>query len=152
MNEQFRKPPTVSYDADYALWSAEQAALLRAGRFDVIDRENLAEEVEGLGRSDRYEIEHRLEILLLHLLKWEYQPKRRKSGWRSTIREQRLRLNRLVGESPSLKNYPSLVLEDAYRIARAKAEDETGIAFEQFPEACPFVIQQVLDAGFLPEG
>jgi hypothetical protein len=110
----------------------------------------VAEEIESLGRGDKYEIEHRIEVLLLHLLKWKYQPEKRKAGWRATILEQRSRIERRIRESPSLRNYPSTILGDAYRVARARAEDETGTPFEAFPEACPFMIVEVLDGNFLP--
>ena len=145
------KPELSLYETDFYAWTQEQGARIRARAHNDIDWENVAEEIESVGRSDKYEIEHRLEVLLLHLLKWKYQPEKQKPGWLATIREQRSRLERRIEDSPSLRNFPSLVIHDAYRVARAKAEEETGIAFEVFPESCPFSVTQVMDREFLPD-
>lgn len=139
------------YEADYARWCAEQGALLREGRLDAIDRENLAEEIESLGRSDRREIESRLRVLLAHLLKWRFQPEQRKGGWRVTIRDQRTHISKTIKESPSLGRYPAVVLAEEYGFARANAADETGLPVETFPTECPFSIDQILDVDWLPE-
>jgi hypothetical protein len=90
MNKHLLKPQLTPYGADYAQWCAEQGALLRAGRVDAVDRENLAEEIESLGRSDKREIRSRLKELLLHLLKWHFQARKRRGGWRASIVEQRM--------------------------------------------------------------
>jgi hypothetical protein len=119
MNRMTRIGRLAAYDEDFALWSSEQAALLRAGDLDTLDRENLAEEIESLGRSDRREIEHRLTVLLVHLLKWRFQPEQQKGGWKATIRGQRVGIAKIIGESPSLRRHPSAVLDDEYRTARA---------------------------------
>ncbi len=150
MGKALEKPDDTLYERDFYAWTQEQARRLRARAHNEIDWENAAEEIESLGRSDKYEIEHRMEVLLLHLLKWKYQPERQKSGWRASIAEQRSRIERRISESPSLRNYPSIILDGAYRIARARAEDETGIAFDAFPDTCPFTLADVLDASFLP--
>ncbi len=151
MNRMTRIGRLAAYDEDFALWSAEQAALLRAGDLDTLDRENLAEEIESLGRSDRREIEHRLTVLLVHLLKWRFQPEQQKGGWKATIRGQRVGIAKIIGESPSLRRHPSAVLDDEYRTARADAADETGLPEDAFPAACPFTIEQILDPDFLPD-
>ncbi len=151
MNRITRIGRLAAYDEDFALWSTEQAALLRAGRFDELDRENLAEEIESLGRSDRREIGRRLKVLLVHLLKWRFQPERQKGGWKATIRGQRVEIAKVIGESPSLRRYPAEVLDDEYRTARADAADETGLPEATFPATCPFTIEQILDPDFLPD-
>ena len=151
MNKLDRRPKVTDYEVDYALWCAEQGALLREGRLDALDRENLAEEIESLGRSDRREIESRLRVLLAHLLKWRLQPEQRKGGWRVTIRDQRIQIWKTIKESPSLGRYPATVLAEEYGFARANAADETGLPVETFPTECPFSIDQILDAEWLPE-
>ena len=98
------------YDSDYALWAVEQAALLRAGRLDRLDRDNLAEEIDDLARSQESEIESRLDVLLMHLLKWQFQPEARSRNWRGSISEQRRRIHRKIKLSPSLRNVPGEVL------------------------------------------
>ncbi len=90
---QVRRPhKSTPIDVDYAQWCAEQGALLREGRLTDLDRENLAEEIESLGRSDKREIESRLKVLLVHLLKLQFQSKQMKEGWKSTVVEQRRRI------------------------------------------------------------
>jgi Domain of unknown function DUF29 len=150
MNKFFRPEKQVTIDSDYALWCAQQSARLRNGDLSGLDTENIAEEIESLGRSDRREIESRLQVLLVHLLKWTYQPEKRSGSWRGSIAESRRNIERLLSESPSLKAYPSSVLDDEYAFARFKAAEETGLAEGRFPPACPFTIEQVLDPAFLP--
>jgi hypothetical protein len=150
MNRIDRPSALARYDKDFALWCAEQGAALREGRWAALDRENLAEEIESLGRRDRREIESRLKTLLVHLLKYRYQPRKVKPGWSSTIREQRRQLQKIINESPSLRAYPAEVLNEEYVYARADAADETGLEIGTFPERCPFAISDVLDLDYLP--
>jgi hypothetical protein len=151
MNKVFRLSQLTPYEADYARWCAEQGALLRDGRLDALDRENLAEEIESLGRSDRREIESSLKVLLAHLLKWHYQPEGRNGSWRATIRDQRRGIAKVVKESPSLRTHTVKALKDEYAYAVSDAIDETGMPEHAFPAACPFTIEQILDVNWLPE-
>ncbi|MCV3206463.1 DUF29 domain-containing protein [Mesorhizobium sp. YC-39] len=145
-----RRHKSTPYEIDYAQWCAEQGALLREGRLSDLDRENLAEEIESLGRSDKREIESRLGTLLLHLLKWQFQAEKRKAGWLLTIREQRHQIKKLINESPSLKAYPRKQLASEFEFARLKAADETGLPEKDFPADCPYPIADVLDRDFFP--
>jgi hypothetical protein len=142
------------YDEDFYAWTQQQAALLRAKEWRELDYGNLAEELEALGKRDRRESEHRLEILVMHLLEWRYQPERRERsrGWRSTIREQRRRLARLLQDSPSLRSEIPALLDDGYPHACGKALDETRLPPEVLPPTCPWTAVQVLDDAFWPEG
>lgn len=151
MNKIVRNTRLTPFEADYALWSIEQAALLRAGRIEGLDRENLAEEIESLGRSQEDEIESRLGVLLHHLLKWQFQPEEHSNSWRATILEQRMRIRRRIRKSPSLRGYPASILEEEYAPARLMASGETGLPEDAFPITCPFTIEQILDPDFLPE-
>ena len=139
------------YDDDFYRWCHEQARLLRAHRFTDLDLDNVAEELDGMGRSYKQQIRNRLVILIAHLLKWKYQPGARKPGWNSTIAEQRRRIQYLLEDSPSLQSYPAVVAFDCYGPARRSAAKETGIDFTLFPEACPFTAEQILDPEFLPK-
>jgi hypothetical protein len=141
----------VAYDEDFYAWTMEQARLLRSGELSQLDIENIAEELESMGRRDRHEIESRLEVLLMHLLKWQIQVKMRSPGWAGTIREQRRRIAKLVRESPSLRPVVSQLIPEAYAEAREKASEETGLAETAFPTECPFTPEQVLVLDFLPE-
>lgn len=140
----------ASYDEDFALWSAEQAALLRAGKLERVDLENVAEEIESLGRSDRYEIDSRMEVLIQHLLKWQFQPEKRTNSWKASIREQRMRIARLIAESPSLKPYPATSVAGSFTIALDKAISETQLPESAFPKTCPYTATQILDDTFWP--
>lgn len=124
----------VTYENDFAAWSKTQADLLRRHATDGIDFENVEEEIESLGRSDRREIRSRLTIICEHLLKWRYQPEERSPSWRSSIRRNPDQIAGLIEESPSLASYPSECLAGAYASGQA-AIDETGLM--DLPELCP---------------
>ena len=93
----------ISYDKDFYSWTQEQAELLKNGRFSELDIDNLIEEVESMGRSEKRELESRLTILLLHLLKWKYQEVRRGRSWQLSIDEQRIQFEETLDENPGLK-------------------------------------------------
>jgi hypothetical protein len=142
---------TAAYDEDFYAWTQEQARLLRTGQFALVDIENVAEELESMGRSDKRELDSGLEILLMHLLTWQIQPNFRSTSWQGTIREQRRRIERAFRESPSLRPQIPRLLPDAYIEAREKAIEETGLADAAFPTECPFTPEQILAEDFLPE-
>jgi hypothetical protein len=142
----------AAYDEDFVAWTEEQARLLRAGEFSQLDIENIAEELESMGRSDKREIESRLEVLLTHLLKWQLQVKMRSPSWSGTIREQRRKIGKLLRASPSLRPLLAQMVPEAYPEARDKASDETGLTETAFPAECPFSPEQILSEDFLPEG
>ena len=108
------------YDQDLHRWTIEQSAALRRRAGNELDWDNLAEEIEALGRSDRREIESRLEILLTHLLKLAYQPHEASPSWRGSVREARNRIARIIEESPSLRAYPAAELKRAYALPASK--------------------------------
>jgi Domain of unknown function DUF29 len=141
----------VAYDDDFFAWTQEQARLLRAGELTDVDVENLAEEIESVGRSDRREIRNRLTVLLSHLLKWQFQPKRRGASWSVTIWEQRLQINSIIEDSPSLRPFFVEVLAKSYENARGVAARETRMQLGAFPAECPFTPEQILSEDFLPE-
>ncbi|MFN7716096.1 MAG: DUF29 domain-containing protein [Pseudanabaenaceae cyanobacterium] len=136
------------YEQDFYAWTQEQANLLRSGQWQLIDIQNLAEEIEDMGRAEKRELESRLEVLLMHLLKWQFQPGLRSRGWQLTIKEQRLRLQRHLKQNLSLKSVIPDLFADAYRLAVVKAEQETGL--DIFPDVCPYDFDQVISEGFLP--
>jgi hypothetical protein len=138
------------YETDFASWIAQTAQLIRAGKFDRVDWEAVVEELESLGRSDRRELKSRLEVLLQHLLKWQYQSNLRSSSWLNTIEEQRNRIADLLLDSPSLKPYLEEVLAQSYLRGRKSASNETQLSIEVFPEECAYDIDRILDPEFLP--
>ena len=142
---------TSEYETDFYAWTSHNAELLRARRFDEIDFENIAEEIEDMGGNYKRELMSRLKVLLVHLLKWKFQPVLKCNSWRLTIEEQRDELIDLLKTSPSLKYNLNERLEDIYKRSLIRAENETGISRKDFPKECPFSLEQVLDTEFLPE-
>ncbi len=139
------------YDQDFFLWTQAIAQSLRSGDFAQLDIENLVEEVESLGRRDRRELESRLTVLLMHLLKWQFQAEMRSGSSRGTLVEQRLRIGKLLKESPSLRSVFEAMVEDCYGDARLLAAAETGMAIEGFPVGCLYGVEEILDMEFLPD-
>lgn len=139
------------HDHDFYTWAKENAALLRARRFEEIDSENIAEELEDMSGSRERELESRLGILLAHLLKWHYQPERRSVSWTATIMEQRRRIERLLRKNPGLKAYLEEAFWEAYGDARLIAMRETGLQQDTFPELPTLTLAQVLGACYWPE-
>lgn len=139
------------YDEDFFAWTQEQARLLRSGQFSALDIENIAEEIESMGRSARRELECRLVVLLIRLLKWQVQIGFRSGSWSGTIREQREQIEDLISESPSLRSMVATIRPALYARARRKAADETGLALATFARACPFTPAEVLSQDFLPK-
>jgi hypothetical protein len=138
-------------DEDFFLWTQRQARLLRERRFTLLDAENLAQEIEDMGKRDRRELESRLRVLVMHLLKWQFQPRARSGSWRATIREQRKELSKLLADSPSLRREVERYLQSSYPDALANAADETGLPRSTFPAALPYTDNQVLDPTYMPE-
>src|SRR5918996_52739 len=141
----------VGYDEDLYAWTQEQAALLRARHTEGLDWDNLAEEIEMAGGSDRRELESRLCVILLHLLKWQVQPELRGASWRKTLRTQRREIRKLIGQSPSLRRQVPAMMIDAYRDAIKDAVDETGLPADQLPADCPYAPDDVLAEDYLPD-
>jgi hypothetical protein len=152
MPDAITKPPrNTLYETDLYAWTREQARLLRERRWDDLDLDNLIDEVESVGGSEKREIRNRVIKLLAHLLKWKYQPGYRGSSWRRTILEQRQQLADIVEDSPSLRDYLAKQVRERYPGATLEAADETGIAIGLFPSESPFTAEQVLDREFFPE-
>lgn len=138
------------YETDFVLWLETTASLLKKRQLDQIDYDNLIEEIETMGRSEKSALKSNLRILLRHLLKWKYQPESRSNSWRATIREHRIRIQEAFKDSPSLKRTFDEAFDISYQDARELASDETGLPMEHFPELCPFTVEQVLNTDYLP--
>lgn len=139
------------YDQDFYAWATEQAALLRSGRLADADIANIAEEIESMGRSEKRELVNRLVVLLLHLLKWQFQPALRGNSWRLSVEEQRYRLESHLDDNPSLKSRLDAAIREAYRLALVEAERETGLARSTFPKDCPYAFAQMMNPEFWPD-
>jgi Domain of unknown function DUF29 len=145
--------PAALYETDFAAWAHMQAVALRAHRWDALDVEHLAEEIEDLGKRDVRALESYLGVILLHLLKWVYQPARRSRSWQKSLLQARHRLDRLLQDHAAYR-HPQLLgwlAVRAYPHARRLAALETGLPLATFPENVPWPPAQVLDEDFLPE-
>ena len=139
------------YEQDFFGWANEQAALLRAGQLSAADIEHIAEEIESMGRSEQQQLESRLIVLILHLLKWRFQPNLRGSSWRLTMKEQRSRIARHLRKNPSLQAVLDETIADAYSDAIIGAERETGLPDSTFPATCQWTFEQIMAEDFWPE-
>jgi hypothetical protein len=140
------------YDTDFFTWTQQQAALLREGKFHDLDLENLAEEIESLGKRDRRAVEHQLERLVKHLLKWRYQARRQSRSWRQSIWTARRAILRVVADSqPSLQPQVPDLLTKHYPAIRRYTAQETRLPLTTFPEVCPWTVEQILDEEFWPD-
>lgn len=132
------------YDDDFAAWIYHQADALKAGRFDELDIEELADEVESLAKRDFRKLKGALQIVLLHMLKWDYQPERRGESWRTSIRDQREAVLDELKESPSFKGRLEEAIAATYLVARRKASNQTGVFLQLIPLDCPYSWTEIM--------
>jgi len=144
-------PAQDLYEKDFFQWTIRNAELLRAGRFEEADMERIAEELEDMGIRERHELASRLCVLVTHLLKWQVQTERRSSSWKGTMNTQRAEIADRLSEMPSLCHELRQRLPRVYSRAVGKAASETGLPPTMFPSECPYSLDQILDAEFLPE-
>jgi hypothetical protein len=140
-----------SYEQDFYSWTQEQASLLRNGQLNSLDIPNLIEELETMGRSEKRELESRLTVLLLHLLKWQYQEIRRSRSWQLSIDEQRIKFEETLEDNAGLKPKLDEILRRAYRLAVIQASRETNISKSIFPENCPWELNQLIKEDYYPD-
>lgn len=143
--------PQAEYDQDFYAWIVHNVALLRSGNVAEADIEHIAEELESMGKRDVRQLRSRLLVLIMHLLKWKHQPTGQSKSWRATIDHQRDEIEALLLDSPSLRERLRDALETIYGKAVRDAQQETGLPTTQFPPACPFQLDEILDPSFLPE-
>ncbi len=139
------------YERDFYAWTHEQTTRLRTRDFDRLDIDNLIEEIETMGRSERRQLTSRLEVLLIHLLKWQFQPALRGRSWQLTVVEQRRRIEKLLQANPSLRPQLPDLLAEAYNDATFGAMRESGLPQETFPAVCPYTLENALNMAWLPE-
>jgi hypothetical protein len=138
------------YEKDFYEWTQKNAQLLREGRLAEIDTDNLIEELEAMGRSEKRAFVNHLAVLIAHLLKWERQPVLRSKSWRYTIREQRAQVADILQDNPSFKESFAEALSRAYGKAIVRVVKETGLDEETFPATCPYEFTEIMDTDFFP--
>ena len=148
MKPATRPAAGVSYKQDFYTWTQEQGARLRAGEFDALDRENLAEEIESVGRSQFDSLVSAWRIVILHMLKFDHQPSLRTRSWAISIATHRVHAEDELKDSPELKSRLDEALARAYRRARLEASEETRLPLKNFPAASPYSLDEVLTRPF----
>lgn len=141
---------TVLYETDFSQWVDETTELIKDGRFSELDLPNLIEELQSLRISDKRALRGYLRVLLMHLLKWHFQPGKRTPSWRGSIRNARNEIEDILKDSPSLKNYIFESIDWCYARAVKLAVEETGLSLSVFPNSCPYLDEQILDDEFWP--
>ena len=139
------------YDRDYVQWIEATLQQLRSQDYENVDWENLFEEIEDIGKGERQAIRSNLVVVLLHLLKWQFQPEYRTGSWAGSITEHRTRILNTLEDSPSLKSVLAEGLEKCYQRACKQGHFETGLALNIFPQECPYSVEEILDDDFWPE-
>jgi hypothetical protein len=143
-------PASADYAQDLVLWYQQQMDLLKARRFDQVDLENLIEELQSAMNKERRELSSRLEVLLMHLLKCQFQHQRISRGWLGTLGEQRSEISKLLRSSPSLRRTVPQVVEEVYADAVSRAALETRLPRASFPIVNPYSLDQLFDRDFVP--
>jgi len=141
------------YAEEFYNWCLTTAELIRPGKWHDIDAEALAEEIDSMAHSHKRELESRVHQLVMHLLKWCYQPEERPlhgRSWQNSINHQRMEIPLLLRDNPSLRPQLSVILTDGYPQARVHASNETGKPLATFPQDCPWTVEQILDDDFWP--
>ena len=142
---------TKLYDRDFSLWIETTVGQLKKKQLENLDWDNLIEEIESLGKSEKNALKSNLRVLLMHLLKWQYQPDKRSNSWIYNIVEHSIRIKEAFDDSPSLKSYFTDILADCYQNARKLAAKETGLAISSFPLNCPFSQEDIINSDRLTE-
>ncbi len=142
---------TEIYEQDFNQWLEITANLLKEKKFSELDLANLITEIEAMGKNNQRELKNRLVVLIMHLLKWKYQPEKQSRSWLSTINEERLQLELLLEQNPSLNNKIPNIINTSYTKARKMAHRETNLPLTIFPENNPFNLQDILDSDFFPD-
>lgn len=132
-------------DADFAAWIEHQVQALKAGRFDQLDIDELADEVESLAKRDFKKLRSYLRVILMHMLKWDWQPEKRDVSWRRSINASRARVWGELASSPSFRPRIPEAIEQVFERARREAWEETGVfKLEHEPRTCPYSWEEIM--------
>jgi hypothetical protein len=136
---------SLEYDKDFYKWTKTQAGLLKKGNIKDLDIDNLIEEIESLGRNDKRALQSQVTRMLMHLLKFKYQPEKQvdSNSWDNSIIAATMEIGSLIEYSPSLKTELKKVYSKAYKDARKYAAKESRLDIKVFPEKCPWTIEEL---------
>lgn len=139
------------YETDYLQWIETTVEKLRCREYLSVDWENLIAEIEDMGRNERRSLKSNLIVVLVHLLKWQFQPERRSGSWEGSIIEHRRRVREALSDSASIQPYFASIYAECYSQAVKQAKAETSLPLETFPQQCPYELVEVTQDEFLPE-
>jgi hypothetical protein len=155
MNNQLSETITNNklslYDQDFYLWLETTVKLLQERRLDELDFDNLIEEIDAIGRNEKHALQNNLQIIFMHLLKYQYQPQKQSNRWRYPLLEHRYRLGITLKDSPSLKVYFQQIFAECYTKVCKIVALELELSLDSFPEKPPFTPEEILDIDYLPE-
>ena len=143
------EPTRARYDDDFYGWALEQARLVREGRWDAVDRDNVAEEIESLGREQFNKLESAFRVVMLPILRWDHQPALRSRSWVLSIKAQRIEIEDVLTDNPGLKPRIGEAIARGYRRARIEAARETGLDEKEFPTSCPYSFDDLVSRDFV---
>jgi Domain of unknown function DUF29 len=142
MKEPSRKK-NADHEKDFFSWTHKQSEILKQREFSKLDVENLIEEIESLGRSEKRTLQSYLEVLLMHMLKAKFQPEKYSRSWELSIKNSRIKARQVLDDSPSLKPKLSEIIKKSYESARLDAAQETELEEKTFPKRCPWTINEI---------
>jgi len=141
----------TNYETDFYVWTQEQASLLRSGNLSAVDIENLAEEIESMGKRDKRSMVSELIRLLSHLLKWKYQSVRRGGSWSDSIDGSREEIEALMKDNHTFDRLVPDFMATAYPKAVKAANKQTGLPISTFPKQCPWSFEEIMQEEFYPD-
>ena len=139
------------YDTDFFEWANVKAQLLREGKFDQIDVSHLIEETEDLGKDEFWALEGNIQIVLMHLLQWQFQAVKKTASWQPSLKKDRRAVAKLFRGNPSFLPKLQAVINKEYPAAMENAVFETGLPEQSFPADCPYSSQSVINESWLPQ-
>lgn len=139
------------HEKDFYAWAMEQASHLESGNIRSLDINNLVEELQDMGKREKRELRSRLRVLLMHLLKWQFQPDHRSTSWQATITTQREEIKDVLDDSPSLRPLVEQFAADVFSASVLSAAAETTLPTSAFPVENPYSTDQILSPDFWPE-
>jgi hypothetical protein len=139
------------YETDVYTWSIQQADALRRRSASEVDWDNVAEEIESVGKAQARELARRYAVLLGRLLRWRFEPQGRSRAWEAAVTTERRMIVQHLEEAPSLKGRRDALFGQSYGIARLDASGKADLPLTTFPETNPFTLAQAMDEAFWPE-
>src|SRR5207302_7953609 len=127
---------------DFYTWLMEQARAIREHRIEDIDWDNVAEELEGLARSEKRGIRIQIARLVEHLLKLTYasaaQRRLNERLWTTSVRSAQAEAQSLIDENPGLKPQLNQIFSSAYSFGRNAALGALNLPDDAIPERPPW--------------